>query len=509
MNLQEISMKPSDLANEAELLSNAVIGIEFELIVRNYSDNANNYTGNKAMSDIKTWEDLFTQVMNFFKSSNPESTIIDELDTANQYYIRWRQEQWKEYIESWVPDLSIRPENEQQQIIDRFTNTKYAEFLTSYKPSVARWLSLSDLDHMIGWEKEFDLKWPAKNNTLAKRFSLRTLNDIAKSFGETVGTKTITGTIHGETERHSSTYTIEPDESLKSNKFSDGGLEFISPPMSFDEMVDDIFKVVKWAKEDSNAYTNSTCGLHINVSFPKFNTYYLDYVKLILFLGDNYVAKEFKRLDSAYAVSSLNALKNRANNFDPGRVSLIIDNVRHSLYLDASALIQRSNFGDKFVSVNIHQNRVEFRSPGGNWLDMNVNKIINTIRRFIVVLDIAFDKTKYQKEYATKLYKLMAPESGNDDTIALFSLYQSGRISKLQLKNRWAQIAARTSNKDSKSNKLAKTILNVKYYNLIDTDNHNVIATFRAANIDDASDMAQHYMSDHNLTSEWHVELIR
>ena len=91
---------------------------------------------------------------------------------------------------------------------------------------------------------------------------------------------------------------------------------------------------------------------------------------------------------------------------------------------------------DKYTSINLKSGYVEFRSPGGNWLKEDITVLQSTIARFIVALDAACDPTKYQKEYATKLYKLIqgsTPTDENSDTISYFSQYAAGKLSKEEL----------------------------------------------------------------------------
>jgi hypothetical protein len=88
---------------------------------------------------------------------------------------------------------------------------------------------------------------------------------------------------------------------------------------------------------------------------------------------------------------------------------------------DAAAMLQKMKTGlgelatkvihsgttSKFTSINTKTGYIEFRSPGGDWLDSNFDQIETTLMRFVVALDAAMDPAKYLQEYQQKLYKLL------------------------------------------------------------------------------------------------------
>jgi hypothetical protein len=193
-------------------------------------------------------------------------------------------------------------------------------------------------------------------------------------------------------------------------------------------MIDVLRQTVKWAKS-RGCETNSSTGLHMNVSVPNYDLEKLDYVKLALFVGDNWIADQFGRLGNDYADSSIDKIKS-AIKVNPDKVPAYLDAMRAGLGKIASRLIH-GNRTQKYVTLNIQDNRLEFRSPGGDWLNEDVDKLINTMLRFVVALDIACDPTKNKKEYDTKLYKLiMGNTLEGDQTIKLFALYSSGQVPK-------------------------------------------------------------------------------
>ena len=90
--------------------------------------------------------------------------------------------------------------------------------------------------------------------------------------------------------------------------------------------------------------------------------------------------------------------------------------------------------GDRYVSVNIKDNYIEFRSAGGDYLS-NKDKIRDTMLRYVRVMAVAADPEAEKQEYAKKLYKLMTSMGSEmqDNTIKAFSLYSAGAITRTQL----------------------------------------------------------------------------
>jgi hypothetical protein len=77
---------------------------------------------------------------------------------------------------------------------------------------------------------------------------------------------------------------------------------------------------------------------------------------------------------------------------------------------------------------------IEFRSPGGDWLNDNFAEIDNTLRRFTVALSAAVDPEAYRQEYLKKLYKLL-DVSGEKDPLSYFAKFAAGELPKAALKS--------------------------------------------------------------------------
>jgi len=202
--------------------------------------------------------------------------------------------------------------------------------------------------------------------------------------------------------------------------------------MPIDEMISDLNKVKAWA-DKTGCYTNDSTGLHINISVPNYSIDKLDYVKLAILMGDEYILDLFGRSGNNYAKSAMGKIQT-ALKAKPEAAAQIMDLMKQGLDGAATKAIH-TGITDKFTSINTKTGYIEFRSPGGDWLDSNFAKIENTLLRFTVALSAAIDPEAYRKEYLTKLYKLLSKglDKNEVDIIQLFSNYSAGELDKAAL----------------------------------------------------------------------------
>jgi len=259
------------------------------------------------------------------------------------------------------------------------------------------------------------------------------VEDVASEFGDAIGRPWNASSNYHGARRAPGKYVIEPDGSLEpDDPSSEAGLEFVSPPLPVAELLSDLQKVVAWAKS-RGCYTNDSTGLHINVSVPSWegNLEKLDYVKLAILLGDQYVLDQFGRAGNTYCKSALEMVKSRIAQ-RPEDAGALLKKMRDQLNTTASKLIH-TGVTNKYTSINTKDGYVEFRSPGGDWLSEDIGKIENTLLRFVVALDAAADENKYREEYAKKLYKLLTPSNDSSDTLQYFVKFSSGQLPKSAL----------------------------------------------------------------------------
>ncbi len=301
------------------------------------------------------------------------------------------------------------------------------------------WLEHEAIETMQDVETRYSMTWP-HYFTPERETGGVSIEDAADSFSRAIGREVeASGNYHSRSvARPSATklhYVVEPDGSLEADDDEDGGLEFVSPALPIDELLDDLKKVKAWA-DKTGCYTNDSTGLHINVSVPKWqgDLSKLDYVKLAVLMGDEYVLKEFGRQGNTYTKSALKIVKDNIKQ-RPEDVKRLLDTMKEHLNTSAAKLIH-SGSTNKYTSVNTKEGYIEFRSPGGDWLNENFDKIESTLLRFVVAMDAAVDETKYKEEYSKKLYKLLAGNQKDaTNTMVYFAKYAAGELPQSALKS--------------------------------------------------------------------------
>lgn len=328
-------------------------------------------------------------------------TNSDEIGLKDYYEIRKPiYDEYDEKIKEYLSGNTI-PEKRSLDIHLRSEITKRAaselQFFEENYPT------MSDIYDAFGDDID-GLMWPQQKTEYE-------LDDILAEFRMAVGND----------------YEIETDSSIRTDDENDIAVEIKTDgALPLEQALTELRKARDFIR--TNGYTNDSTGLHINVSVPGFSRTELDYVKLVLLLGDNYLLKQFDRFGNTYARSSFEEIK--AVGGDDERV---LRELQSDLNSVASRIIN-NGWTDKYSTVNVHSNRVEFRSPGGDWIEeQDIDFIIASIRRMVVVLDAALDPKKYTKEYAKKLYKFLQPYSGFNDVTKLFAMRNSGLITDKQM----------------------------------------------------------------------------
>jgi hypothetical protein len=260
--------------------------------------------------------------------------------------------------------------------------------------------------------------------------------------------------------------------------------------------------VLEWARGSGDAYTNRSTGLHMGVSVPAQEN--VDYVKLILFMGDKHVLEQFERLSSTYCGSAMDRIQTNVKKsvdrlqVDPSADRSGIMDIPWAMELMRQGMLEiagktvKMNVGvDKYTSAHIKNGYIEFRSPGGNYLDQDINTLTNTMLRFARALSIASDPTAYREEYAKKLYKVISPQ-GND-ALQLFAAFSTGLLDKKALKQEWNKIQAlRVIKKPRAGSEIVWSVVN-------DWGAAPQRIMLRAATADQAIDRAMEYSAENNL----------
>ena len=504
--IDEVSMSPTSLekfANSPEA-EGMLMGIEFEMCVPNTSGGDDGYE-QEPDYDANQSAGSIDEIINFFSEgdySNMGRSTADRLRSEMwDLYLDWSYETIDRNIDDsdldsrirsrledevdrgemsdlahlqWVEDNPNKDPNSEEAsaeireltldliektVDDMMEDTQSSEYQYAYDEARQEivdemrndsdydqeaWLTDIGVDDMQDAERYWGLDWPYYTENY--NGGENDVDQVAEAFTEATGYQA-----HGYNNYHAASRTdqqqggyfiIEPDGSIDADQ-GDAGLEFISPAMPLKDGIEMLEKVKTWAK-GYGCYTNKSTGLHMNISVPNMTIDNLDYVKLALFLGDEHVLKEFDRTYNSYAKSAMKIVREKIEQ-NPENATALLAKMKEHVNAAASKLVH-SGITNKYTSINTKDKYVEFRGPGGNYLNDDIPKLINTALRAAQALRIATDDGAYKQEYAKKLYKLISPEgewTDPNNSVALFSRYALGQINKSELVDnvRQAQVA--------------------------------------------------------------------
>ena len=479
-NLFEITMSPSSL-KKLSAQTGALAGMEFEMIVPGAGDDDDgdqepDYDFDQRCRSIQDARDFF-----YDGDFNSRRDIERMSDRMQDDYAEWLYERLdtdftneSEYLISewvannvdeseWNPD-DLEGEARQEALDEFISNVDadpssdyYQQALDEYREEnrdsydESDWLDAEDLDLMSGVENAYSISWPHWRSTGGGESSIE---DVADSFQTAIGRDVQASSSYhsGRVERPSTKslhYIVEPDSSLDPDDSDAQGLEFVSPPLPIEELLSDLNKVKAWA-DKTGCYTNDSTGLHINVSVPGWSgdLNQLDYVKLALLLGDEFVLSSFGRTGNTYAKSAMGKIRDAVRR-NPDRAQELMDKMKSGMDQLASKIVHGRST-EKYTSINVKNGYIEFRSPGGDWLNDNFAEIENTLRRFTVALSAAVDPEAYRQEYLKKLYKVLDVGS-EKDPLSYFAKYAAGELPRAALKSFVRQAQAERKVKSGKA----------------------------------------------------------
>ena len=463
--LGEINMSPRGLRQLVQTID-ARAGMEFEMIVPNVNSTGDDdeqepdYDSDENANSIQDIVDFFhdgdfngrRQVQNLREQmesdytdwlseqadsqwDDAESTMVlvwvthnaDEDDVRTGLNLpedsEVDKEQYKAFASYCIEERNSFYDDAREDFIDDFMNEDRQD----------EWLSSEGISMMSDVSSHYcDITWP--HWTSSGGDGEMDIAQIADEFGSMIGRKVNWSANYHGGRREPNTYVVEPDGSLDPDSDDDGGLDFVSPPLPIGELFADLAKIKEWAGR-TGCYTNDSTGLHINVSVPGFDESKMDYVKLALLLGDEYILNEFGRMGNNYCKSALAIVKERVRQH-PEDAEAMLKQMRSHLSDMATKAIH-SGATHKYTSINTKSGYVEFRSPGGDWLGelaTGEGKIENTLLRFVVALDASIDPEKYRQEYLKKLYAILQPKTPTD-SMSYFVKFAAGELPKAALKS--------------------------------------------------------------------------
>jgi hypothetical protein len=541
-DLFEVKMTSKNLAKLAQDIKGAKVGLEFEMIVPNVANDENSdlepdYDQDERVRDIDDAVNFFDD--GDYNSRNEIRRLREQMESD---YFDWQTEQidqdwyggngfefFQEYLDREDPFDDEEAEEEarnelqaqygdeldveefekmlvalvdekrqnytQEQWDEQGRNFDYAqeEFSDEKRDEYSEnsWLDSLGIRYASDVQNAYsDVQWPYWSSNSDSEGDIES---VALDFMNAMGMDSvaISSSYHGTykkwvgngwvmigNNKPDDCFTIEPDGSLEGDDDSDTGLEFVSPPIPLEDIGTVMNKVQNWAG-NYGAYTGdqNKTSIHTNISVPGYDLDKLDYLKAALLLGDEYVLREFDRIGNTYAAPAIEKVRALVKQ-NPEKAQQLLDKMKSQLNAEASKLIH-SGQTNKFTSINTKDNRIEFRSPGGDYLSIiadNPQKMIDTINRMVVTMDAAMDPNKYKEEYQKKLYKMLTgQQSGREaetgakremkkddkDLLNIFSRYAAGELPRAALKSFVRQAQLERKVKAGKAE--GKQWWNVKY----------------------------------------------
>ena len=338
-DLFEINMGSKNLRREAAK-TGAIAGMEFEMIVPGIKsedpEQEPDYDQDQRCRSIEDAVDFFhdgdyngrrdVERLRERMQNDYQEWLDDKIRDAfgsdsEDYIVDWVANNVDE--SEWNPD-DLEGDDRNEALIEfavnvhadpssDYFNAAFDEYREEHQEDwdESDWLDAEDLDRMSGVENAYEITWPYWTDMNSGEVDA---DQVADEFSQAVGREVRVNTRYHQSGArpgpNNQFYVVEPDGSLEGDDDSDEGLEFVSPPMPIDELLKDLNAVKAWAGR-MGVYTNSSTGLHINISVPDYSLDKLDFVKLALLLGDEYVLSQFDRSSNTYAKSALKIVKKK------------------------------------------------------------------------------------------------------------------------------------------------------------------------------------------------------
>ena len=431
--INELKMSPNRLALFAKtpMAANIRAGFEAELFFSNLPGGSEPDAEGEIELDYDRDEPISTgtdmdDIVRFFGLGYYESKGLqnDYKEYCDEAAEDWKNDKIDKYYERARrenPDLvdliDGDDESASENAAEELSIIAYDLLHDEYEPpSVGEFLmEMRNVSTMAEVANEYGYTWP-HTKEIANEDWVDSANIIASAIQSINGGECKVSTEYHQSTKDNKSWYLEPDGSISGKNAYDFGVEVVSPPMPLDRMIQDL-KDIMAEFQHYGVYSNRSTGLHIGMSIAGEGRTKLDYLKLLLFLGDTYVLEQFGRQTNSYTRSSLAKVKADSSTRDS-----VFGYMRQGLTNYASTLVASTNT-DKYVSVNVKDNYIEFRSIGGNYVSQ-LDLVINTILRYALAFSIACDPNAERKEYAKKLAKLYANIGGDD--LALFVNYAAG-----------------------------------------------------------------------------------
>ena len=452
--LTEIDMSPGSLTkfSASPAAQSTMVGFEAEMIVPNMKSEY----GGEDEPDMdyddyvttSTTSQMRHDIISFFSETASEREIDRAVSEVDEEIMAYIDEAFREYLldnraeiiekykqESELSDEEIENSiDEQDSTYDELVDQLRDDFMNNWDDLDGA-LQYLDLQMYSGWNDRFGFGWPYYTSSEeGGDIDEGSFGEVAKDIKSVVGMPLqASPRYHAFSTREAGTWYLETDSSINTSD-DEGGLELISPPMPLPQAMEKLAAVFDWM-DHNGARTDSSTGFHMGVSIPQMEN--VDYIKLVLFLGDKYVLEQFGRNANTYTRSILGKMESYKASEVVRQIPALFQILSRGLDKVAMKMLEGMLVpkGEKYTSVNIKDKYIEFRSAGGNYVEQ-FEKIKNTMMRYVRVINLAADPNEAKEEYAKKLYKLLSPAASQQrgwDAVKFFTMYSTGNLNKQEL----------------------------------------------------------------------------
>jgi hypothetical protein len=460
-DINEVSMSPGSLNKflNSPVARGILAGFEFEaaMPVDRAGSLEQDYSLDISVDDDDSVIDFFSGGDNPLTRRQRRELRTQINDDFEEFIEKLAQEKFDTDGEEYIRELAKDDEmtNDEIETMISVKTRDYHEYestvIDEYRDEVRNdidwrhFWNYKNIDTMVDVATRYNLDWPYYTNESSDEDIIKNVaDDIESALNIKI---TVSSKYHNRSGK-ASNWILEPDSSIQvPDEDSYMGLELITPtpPPPAIETLKYIDQVFNWA-EKYGCETNSSTGFHISVSLPNSTTENIDWIKLVLFLGDEYVLQRFNRLGNTYTSSSFKLLDKHLDrpefNFEKALAAI------RSGLIDIATKEMGTPVRNKYISVNMKSNYIEFRSAGGDYLN-NKEEIKNTFLRYIRAIAIAGDPNAERQEYLKKLYKFLKPDIGDNkasEIIRVFAMYNAGMLDLHQMKNRLKRKKAEKEN---------------------------------------------------------------
>ena len=389
----------------------ALVGFEVEVFIPRDHEIAQDNGSEHALESVSIRNfDTYTEFEDYFTISRDQQRYIDA------DYEEWLDRQREQYIQDHLDDGVSKADLEAEFESKQDEEYSWVNWFNDEHSSAFDFVNNYDLEPRYGWavkngrdskvfsEPEEDLKSNWKDD-IGSLIADRLQRDYLKS-------KTVE---RGEPGIGNGSFMVVPDTSIEADEGEAAGYgaEIVTPPLPYEDAINCLSKIFDFIS-DENLQTNSSTGLHINISVP--NIERLDPVKLVLFMGDEYVLKQFKREGNSMTRPQIETLRGAVANYtllsSSSEVGQLLANIAKHLLMTG-----------KYKSVNLNKLKdgyLEFRSAGNRNYHHDITAVEQLVGRWMSAMTVACDPKKDKDLYLKKLAKIfdqVNPSSKQDEDL--------------------------------------------------------------------------------------------